>query len=260
MAFLLLAGGAAGLAGLLVSGEAVAQSATKLPAARTIIDKFVRAIGGRSAILKHKSAHTQGTYEVTGQMAGTVEGFAAAPNKLLLKINLRGIGEIKQGFDGQVGWATSPLTGPRLLKGKELDQFRQASDFYSELHEEGKFQSVETIGMAEFEGKQCYKLRLVTKSGESFVEFFDAQTFLLAGTVRAQDLPPLGSVEFTTVVTGYKKFGGWLLPTRIVSRGNLAGRPYEEVKTITEARFDKVDPSVFVPPQEIKALLAAPKP
>ncbi len=57
-------------------------------------------------------------------VTGTLEIFGAKPNKTLLKISLGGIGEILEGFDGTIGWSLSPMTGPMLLEGKELEEKR----------------------------------------------------------------------------------------------------------------------------------------
>ncbi len=232
------------------------QAATVLPSAQGIINKFIDAVGGRSAILRHNSSRAKGTYEVAGKgkANGTIELLSAAPNKLLVRITFRGGAEIRRGFDGQVGWELIPGAAPRLLKGKELDQMREGSDFYWELHEDKGLHLMETVQLTEFEGKSCYELQLFTQSGDTYREFYDAENFLLAGRVSTQPTPS-GPIEMTTVVADYKKFAELWVATKIITRYVVAGQPYEERISITAIEHDTVNPSAFALPAKIRALV-----
>src|SRR5262245_21910118 len=58
-----------------------AKAPNGLPAARTIIDRHIQAIGGRKAILAHQSSRIAGTVTVTGNgMSGNFEIFAMKPD------------------------------------------------------------------------------------------------------------------------------------------------------------------------------------
>ena len=120
-----------------------AQSAAdaNLPTAREILDRHVKAIGGREAVLSHKSAHATGTFSVPSSgMVGTIETFGASnPDRILVRISIPGLGEMANGFDGSHGWAMTPMTGPMLQQGKELDQTKIDADFYSELRDPKKY-------------------------------------------------------------------------------------------------------------------------
>jgi hypothetical protein len=235
------------------------QAPAPLPSAREIIDKFVRAIGGRSAILKHKSSYAKAHYEMPGQMSAEMEVFSAAPNKLLVKISIPGAGDIKTGFDGKVGWDLNPMAGASLHKGKRLEQTRRQADFYGDLHEEKNFQSIETVGLEDFEGTKCYKLRLTTSSGDTYLEFFDAKSFLLVGRVGTAETGA-GPAEVRSVVADYKKFGDLLVPGKSTSKGVIAGQAFEEIITVTTIQYDSVDPAVFELPDQIKELLGSQAP
>lgn len=223
----------------------------KLPSGRSILDKHVAAIGGREAILAHKSTHALGTLAMpsTG-LSGALEIFGAHPNKTLLKISLGGVGEVLEGFDGTHGWSLSPMTGPMLLEGRQLDEKRFDSDFYSDLRSESRYASVTTLERVDFEGRPCYKVRLVRKSGGEDIEFYDVATGLKAGTTTTRETQ-MGTVTGTTIESEYRKFGNLLQPTKVVSHiGGL-----DQVITISSIEYDRVPPSVFDLPQGIKALL-----
>ena len=226
-------------------------SPAALPAAGEVIARSIEALGGREAILRYSSRHETGTFGIPAQgINGSAELFAAKPNRLLIKINIPGIGDVLTGFDGQVGWSLNPMVGPQLMEGQQLAQAREMADFYLALHEEEKYQSLETVERTEFEGTMCYKLRLVSKSGLERFEYYAVDSGLMMGMTTSAETP-MGSVPVRTVVSDYKEFGGLLYATKSVQK--TGGQ--EIVITLASVEHDTVDDSVFELPPEIKALL-----
>ena len=114
---------------------AVVACASALPAAKTILDRHVEAIGGRKALAALQSIHTVGAMTIPANgMSGTIEVFAARPNKMLAKTTIAGIGEISEGFNGTHSWSISPMTGPMLATGEELAQKAFDADFDGSLN------------------------------------------------------------------------------------------------------------------------------
>ena len=222
-----------------------------LPSARSIIDRHLKAVGGRDAVLAHSSTRAAGTFSVPSQgMTGAIEVFAAKPNKSMIKINIPGVGDILEGYDGKHGWTVNPMTGPMLLEGKQLEEKRFDADFHGELHDDSRYQSITTLERSEFDGRQCYKLRLVKKDGSEEFEFYDVATGLKAGRIATRETP-MGSVTGTAVETDYKKFGKLLQPTTV--KNTMMNM--QQVITITSIEYDTVPASAFELPAEIRALI-----
>ena len=233
------------------AARAADEPAKKLPAAKEVIAKYVKAIGGKEAILKQTSTHATGKFEMPAQgVSGTLEVFAAQPNKLLVKIDIAGFGKVSQGFDGKVGWTIDPAQGPMVLKDKMLEQISAESDFYGTLHDEKSYTSMETVELTKFEGKDCYKLKLVRKNGRESTEFYDVKTALLSGTVSTQDTA-LGALPVTSSVGEYREFGGVKMPTKVTQKIG----PAEQVLTITAVENNKVVEAEFELPAPIKTLV-----
>lgn len=233
------------------TGWAVDEPAKKLPAAKEVIAKYIKAIGGRDAILKQTSMKAIGKFEMPAQgVSGSLEIFAAKPDKVLVKIDITGFGKVLQGFDGKVGWTIDPAQGPMVLKDKMLEQIRSESDFYNTLHEEKNYASMETVEVTKFEGKDCYKLKLVRKNGHETIEFYDVKTALLNGSMSTQD-SALGALPVTSIVSEYREFGNVKMPTRIQQKIG----PAEQVMVITSIENNKVADAEFVLPAPIKALV-----
>jgi hypothetical protein len=233
-----------------VAAQPAAQAAP-LPAARSIIDRHIAAIGGRKALLAHSSAHMAGTTTITGSgMSGTFDIYQAKPNRTLLRFTLAGIGEILEGFDGTNGWSTNPMTGPMLSQGKELEQKRFDADFYSDLHDPARYASITTVEKTEFDGRSCYKVSLIRKDGGEDFDFYDAGTGLKAGSIGTRETQ-MGSVTATQIMLDYKKFGDLLQPTTI----KQSSTGVQQVLAVTSVEYDNVAPATFEPPAPIKALI-----
>jgi hypothetical protein len=230
---------------------AAAADAT-LPSARSIIDRYVAAVGGRDAIMAHTSSHAVGTISVPSSgLNGTVETYGAAnPNRTIQKVFIPGIGSIDSGFDGIHGWTVSAMTGAQLMTGKELAQTRQDADFYSELRDAKIYTTVTTVDKETFEGKPCYKVSLKRVDGTEDFDLYDVETGLRDGSINTRE-SPMGTVTATSVESGYTKFGNILVATRLSQK--IMGT--EQIITITSMDFDKVDASVFTPPAAIQALI-----
>jgi hypothetical protein len=142
------------------------------------------------------------------------------------------------------------MTGPMLLEGKQLAEKRFDSEFHGELRADERYASLTTLEKVDFEGRPCYKVRLVRKTGGEDIEFYDAATGLKAGSITTRETQ-MGTVTGTTVESEYKKFGNLLQPTMVKSQvGGL-----QQVITITTVDYDTVPASVFELPAGIKALL-----
>ena len=247
------------LSGQLNAAEGAAPSPAagkerNLPTAKEVLDKFVKAVGGRAAFEKVHSEHILGKYEMPAQgVSGQLEVFAAQPNKLLVTINLGAIGKISSGFDGKTAWMVNPATGPMLLEGKQKTQIEEQADFLSVLHDSTNYKSMETVDRLQFDGKDCYKLQLVKKSGSESTEFYEAANGLLAGVISSQE-SPLGPMMVTNLMNQYQKYGSLKLPSKMTQKIG----PLEQVMSVSSVEFNTVKDSVFDVPAEVKGLIKQP--
>lgn len=240
------------VASLYAQAPAKTETASELPDAREIINRHIKAIGGREAILAHKSMHATGTLSVPASgISGPMEIFGAAnPDRVVVKTTVTGIGEIAEGFDGSHAWSMSPMTGPMLKVGKELSQSKLDADFYSELRDPRKYPEVKTIEKTTFDGRPCYKVRMKRIDGVEDVDFYDAATGLRAGSINTRE-SAMGTMTMTSVEGGYKKFGK--LSQAMTVTQQVMG--VEQKITLSMVEYDNVPASAFEPPAAIKALI-----
>jgi len=244
--------------------------ATTLPAARSVVDRYL-ATSGRSAHLAEvRSIQSEGKIVVEGQgIEGTIRTVQSRPNKFLTVAELAGLGETRQGYDGKIGWITQALMGPSLLEKESLMQMRAEASFDAQLYGPEHVASMEVLGVKTFGGKECYELRVElaptpedaaqgldpekTKPFRESLQYFSVEDGLLVGS-SAQQAAPTGAVAVTSQVSDYQEFGGLLFPMRLEQRF----QGVTVVVTFEKISLEPVADEVFALPQEIQALLPKP--
>jgi hypothetical protein len=227
-----------------------AAAAQQLPPAEQLVQRYVQAVGGRDALLAPRTTRTRGTFEMpaTG-LAGELEVVSGKPNRVATRVTIAGIGEIRNGYDGQTGWSVDPMMGARLLTGGELEAAREQADPMAAVRDPSVFTSMTTVEQTTMGGQACYKVRLVWKSGRESYDCYAVDGGLLVASVNTQE-SPMGNIEVTTVVSDYRQFGNVRMPTRMSQE--MMGN--QQVITVTSVEFDVVDDAAFTPPAEISAL------
>jgi hypothetical protein len=240
------------LSGLVLLGaRAAEQKGEDLPSAKTILERYAKAIGGKEAFKKHSSQHVIGTVEMPAQkIKGKLEVFAQRPNNLLMKVSMPALGDVTTGYTGDVAWISTAITGPMLLDGLKAQEAATQADFDHFLHDPADYKVMEVLGREQFDGEDCYKVKLVHQTGFESVDYFSVKSGLQRGFIATQETP-FGSIKATTIVSDYKKFGDVYMPARSVQKAS----GIESVQTISSVEYDKVDPSVFALPPEVKTLL-----
>ena len=242
---------AAAVAGLAVASAAAVSAFQTKPSAREVVDRFVKAIGGRDAHKKISSIRATGSFELPAQgIRADFEMMQARPAKTRVKTTIPGIGQIEVGYDGKYGWQIDPMAGPSLLTGRKLTELADDSWFDGALYEPDFVKSMTIVEQTTFDGRPAHKLHLVLKSGSEEFQFFDVETGLRIGT-EAQRETQLGVVPTTSMWRDYKTFGPLLQPTMIVQRP----LGIEQVMRLTSFEYDKVPASAFDMPAQIKALI-----
>ena len=141
-------------------------------------------------------------------------------------------------------------TGPRVLKDREHDEAVADADFDGTLHLPGHVKELTTVGRADFDGRQAFKVHVVLANGVEQDEYFDTQSGLEIGW-EAKRSTPLGVVPTTAILRDYKKFGALMHPTTLVQKALFV----EQVLHITSVEYNVVPANTFEPPAAIKALL-----
>jgi hypothetical protein len=183
----------------------------KLPTAEQVLANYVKAIGGAEVLSKYRSRVTRGTVELAPMGArGTMVTSQKAPDKLLSVTNLTGFGEIRQGYDGQVGWAKDPFQGLRELKGLELAAVRRGAVF--DTAERNKlYKKTAVVGRGKVGERGVYIIEATPAEGEPDKMYFDTESGLMLRMDVVVD-GPQGRITSENYMEDYRAVDGIRTP------------------------------------------------
>lgn len=216
----------------------------KFPAAAEIIAKYVKAIGGREANEKIKTRVSKGTVEIVGPgIKGTLESLAAAPDKSYSNVNLAGIGQLIESYDGKTGWSMDPMQGSREKTGDELLQAKLISNFHRDINIEKLYPKLEVKGVDKVGEADVYVLVITPTGLPAETLYFDQKTGLLL-RVDMTLISSAGNAASKTFLEDYREVDGIKTPfrTRTVTPQFELITVYTEIKNnapVDDAKFSK---------------------
>jgi zinc protease len=218
-----------------------APARAQLPAAQEVLDRYAQAIGGADRARGFQSRTL--VYEVSASgMTIRMEARQRRPNLGVVTMST-GMGDVRSGFDGTTGWVISPM-GPQILEGPQAEEVRIRSAFDADVLFDA-FETIETVERAEYAGKPCWKVRMVTSAGSEAFRCFDVETGLLVALEAEQN-----GVPVTAIYEEYREFDGLKYPSRFTS----SAMGQQAVTTLVSVSHADVPASEFVLPDAVKAL------
>jgi hypothetical protein len=235
------------------SEQPAAKPAVNLPEAKTLMEKYLTAIGGAERLKQIKSRHVTLTMELPAAgMKGRTQIYQMPPAMAYAETELPQIGKVMQGSDGETVWESSVIMGTRILTGAEKAAFLRGMRFNADYDYADLFKSMTTTGVDKIDGRPVYVVDLVTTDGAKETRLFDQESGLLVG-MRTTTNSPMGEMASETVLSDYRDVGGVKMPFKMV----VKAMQNEMVTTIEKAELDVPIPAErFNLPEDVKALLA----
>ncbi|HZF38987.1 MAG TPA: hypothetical protein VE715_09195 [Blastocatellia bacterium] len=215
-----------------------------LPDAGEILEKYIKALGGKEAIEKISSRSSKGTFEIEAMnLSGDIENYQKAPNKYASLFSISGVGGGGQVYDGAKGWDSNPMTGLRELAGEELAVLKREADFYQPLNLKKHFPKLEVKGKETVGVSETYVVIATPAEGGPEKLYFDIATGLLVRQ-DAEHETAQGKVASEAYFEDYKDIGGVKTPhlLKIVSPMFSLKVKVTDVKTnveIEDTKFNK---------------------
>lgn len=192
--------------------KADAKPAAALPSADEILDKYVKASGGKEAIQKLTSRASKGTFEIEAMgISGGFQSYAKAPNKNAVTIEIPGFGTVQQVFDGTKAWDSNPQTGLRELAGEELAAQKRDGDFYQTINMKTHYPKMTVKGKEKVGTAEAYLVEATPAEGGPEKLYFDVTTGLLIRTDVERDSPN-GKMAVEAYMSDYKVVDGVNIP------------------------------------------------
>ncbi len=237
----------------LQAAEQVADSQQEiLPTGKEVVERNIVASGGYEAFAKLENRTAKATIIINpAGIKGKITTCHEKSGKIRVRMNMEGLGIIDKGYDGQAFWEKNPMTGPRLVDGKERAMMVLLTQFNPTEYED-HYQKIENIGTETVAGTDCYMVRFTPKTIKAFTVWFSIESALEVKremTIYNQ----MGELEMEMRNYDYREVDGIKIPFKTISRGfNM-----EEVITLSRVVHNQELPeNRFTLPNEIKQLVA----
>jgi photosynthetic reaction center cytochrome c subunit len=180
-----------------------------LPTVSQLIDNYVYALGGATAIGNNTSRVRKGSAIIGGQSVH-VEVFTEAPGRQALVRHLSG-GDGVEIFDGRSSWAGTTGRPAHELHGADLEAIRIQADLQFPLHIQQTLPELRVEYPEKIDGRKVNVLRGVGENGMTVKFYFDEQSSLLLRLTLDVD-SPLGRNPLRYDFADYRDVDGLQVP------------------------------------------------
>lgn len=251
------------------TGSAAGQAQAEKPAAakKAEIDEKAREVLDRAIEVQlgeHAKKKDIESVRMSGAMVMPAVGMNAemtilmdADGNVAITQIIPGIGTIRSGVTGDVGWSLSELTGPMIMSEAEVAQTRQQADIYGELnwHERASkitYAGEASVTLPDRSTRPTHQLTVVDReTGKEETHHFDREKGTRLQSLTMQAVPGEGEIPVTTTYLDYEKIGQMMVPKRSVV---VVGPQQMEMRVSEWVVNGDVPEDAFEMPAEVKAI------
>jgi outer membrane lipoprotein-sorting protein len=179
---------------------------------------------GQEKLVKVTSLKTTGKLVQQGLEIPFLQ-YAKRPGSVRIEGTFQGL-TFLQTYNGKEGWNLNPFAGitdPQPMGEDELKQMKYSADLDGMLWNwKEKEYTVTLDGKEDVEGTSCFKVKLVTKEGDTFSYYIDADAYVLIRSNTKMKVQG-NEVESDTFYSNYSQYEGLALPGKIETKvgGNV---------------------------------------
>lgn len=200
-------------------GNSVKEVSKAIPAdvsPKTIIDAYIKAIGGKKAILEVKDVTTKMNAKFQGMDLSIVTQ-QKVPNKYAMSFIMGNNVIQKDAYDGVKGRQSSSQ-GKTELTGESLEQIKAQSKLFIEMQYEKLGYKLNLAGVENIEGKDAYKLEVTSPKGMKTTEYYDVSSGLKIREMKTTTTEAGPMVQISDFVE-YKEVNGVKFPSTVAVSG-----------------------------------------
>lgn len=229
---------------------AVAATADKEISVDAILDKYIKAIGGKEAWNKVETRTVKAEVNIFGS-TGPLTLKAKAPNKRFSHLELAQIGSFINGFDGTIAWSKDPR-GVRSKTGTDLNREKIESVLHLEVRLKELYPNLSFKGTETIDGEAVYVLESKTSVPSIETFSFSTKTGLLVKTQVNYTNSDGAEMQLDAKFSDYRIVDGINYPYSQHSMIAAQGQPSFEMELkIKEIKHnEKIEDSIFTKPTE----------
>jgi hypothetical protein len=161
--------------------------AARAQSADEVIERHIKAIGGKAAIEKVANTDVSGTVSAADGQSGVFTQRTMRPHSLYLSLDL-GSSRLRAGFNGRSAWQDDGREGLRTLYGEAASRVRaDASYANGQYIQSEKVRQMTVVGRDQVRGRPVIVLDAITPDGFGRKLFFDAGSYLLVRDEQTTD-------------------------------------------------------------------------
>jgi photosynthetic reaction center cytochrome c subunit len=157
-----------------------------LPTASQILDKYLAAVGGPTALMKVKTRVEKGNLDAGG-LQFPIEVYSEAPDKRVSISHPQG-GDSVTAYNGQVGWL-SIRNGLHMMTAAEREAAHIDAELYFPARIKELYKDFRVAPGDEIEGHATYMVSAKTQNLPALRMYFDQQSGLLLRLMRFAETP-----------------------------------------------------------------------
>jgi CubicO group peptidase (beta-lactamase class C family) len=214
-----------------------------------LMAKTIEAAGGESNWRKITSRETVADFDAVHQgVKGSATSYAKFPNKSANETVFTAVGKVIgkgwEYFDGAKGEIAYTFAPVETYAGKQLEDARLNSDFYSLLDWKTNYKTVEVKGIEKVSDEECYAVEFTPEKGTKVTDYYSTKSFLMlkrkgvSASSTSENTQP-----YTIVFSDYREVDGIKMPFKSINTTSSMGDIISIVKSVKHNQ--KIDDSIF---------------
>ena len=218
------------------------------PDARAVIERYLKAVGGRDAVMSERSTHVKGTLSAFG-LQGTVEGWSQRPDHSASATSI-GPFTLREGIAGDAAWQVDQNGKFSRRDGKDLEDAKASAYFENDLWlmDDQGGGAVSRVGAEHDSAGRYVVLEVTPPVGRPRRLWFEEKTGRLDRMVSKRDQQTI-----TNRMSDYQMIEGRLRPRVTVIE--VEGMPMNTARFTADSVWvnPAIAPAVFAPADQATA-------
>lgn len=207
--------------------------------AQSVVDAYVKAIGGKENISKVKNISYQMTATLPGAPFTPVVTVVQKEDRFFFNMEAEGFGVLQKiVYNGAKG-KVSGMQGSAEMEGEQLENMKAKARLFPEARYQELGYTLKLVEISNVNDKPAYVVEVTNDLNTTTTQYYDMESGLLVKEEQVQDSPQ-GPVTTGSTFGDYKEVGGVKLPHK---QGLITGGPADISMTVTEAKVNSKVPS-----------------
>jgi zinc protease len=228
-----------------IYGNPVNYNAVSIPAGvtpQTIIEDYIRALGGQATIAGIKDMYSAMTMETGGPVL-SIKNYQKGNDRLVTEMSMNGQVMQKRVYDGKMATESGMGAPKRTLEGEDLVETMEQAMFVKEASYGARNYKLTLKGAEAVNGKNAYVIEVARPGGRTSTEYYDMTTSLKVREVTTQEGQDGNPVTVVTDFADYKAVNGFQYPHTVTISGVF---PVPLKAVVSEVKINSgIDDSMF---------------